>query len=171
MAIGVTLAAIGIGLQAYGMWKQGQAAKRASKYNKNALGASIIEEQIRSDIIADRIRAKKRRTEGIQTARYMKAGVKLEGTPLNVLRDTAAQFEEDLLINENDTRLTIARLRMGIGAERMIGKEAMAAAYIGAGATILQGAGSLYTPTPAPSTTVYGDWSSSPTVDYAPGPY
>jgi hypothetical protein len=169
MAIG--LAALGIGLQAYGMWAQGKAAKKASRYNERTLWAAIAEEQIRSEIIADRIRARKRKMEGIQTARYMKAGVKLEGTPLAVLKDTAAQFEEDLLINENDTRLTIARLRMGIGAERMIGKEAMAAAYIRAGATILQGAGSLYTPTPASSTTVYGDWSSSPTVDYAPGPY
>jgi len=152
------LAAVGIGLQAYGMYRQGQSAKKASDYNRMALDGAIMEENYRSGLIADKIRAKKRRMRGAQTTAYMKAGVRLEGTPLEVLADTAAQFEEDLIMNESDRRLTISRLQMGIGAERMAGKEAMTAAYISAGATILQGAGQYYgSRTPSPSSP-YGYW-------------
>ena len=147
----------GVALQAYGMYRQGKAAKKASQYNSAALNEAIIQENYRAEFIADKLRAKKRRTEGAQIAAYMKAGVRLEGTPLEVLADTAAQFEEELAINESDRRLTISRLRMGIGAERLAGKEAMTAAYISAGATILQEAG-RYFGTPAPSSSPYGYW-------------
>lgn len=150
----------GAGLQAYGFYRQGQAAKEASDYNRWALDESIMEENYRSGLIADKIRARKRRMRGAQVAAFMKAGVRLEGTPLEVIADTAAQFEEELAMNESDRRLTIARLKMGIGAERMAGKEAMTAAYIQAGATILQTAGRYYG-TPSPSTSPYGYWGPS----------
>jgi len=157
------LAAVGVGLQLYGMYRQGKAAKESSDYNRAALQEAIMEENFRSGLIADKIRAKKRRMRGAQTTAYMKAGVRLEGTPLEVLADTAAQFEEDLFMNESDRRLTISRLQMGIGAERMAGKEAMTAAYIGMGSTILQTAGQYYgTRTPSQTSSPYGYWGGPP---------
>ena len=173
MAIGVTLAAIGIGLQAYGIWKQGQAAKKSSNYNARMLRAAILQEEIRSEIIADRIRANKRRMEGIQTARYMKAGVLLEGTPLEVLADTAAQYEEDVAINDYNKRLAIAKLRMGIEAERIKAEEAMTVAILGMGGTIL-GAGAAGRGAGAPTRTTYdyyGYWGSGGKSSYYGSPY
>jgi len=151
--------AAGVALQMYGAYRQGKAAKKASAYNSAVLQEAIAEENYRSGVIADKIRAKKRLMGKGQLAAYMKTGVRLEGTPLEVMADTAAQFEEELVINENDRRLTVARLRMGIGAERMAGKEAMTAAYISTGATILQTAGQYFgSRTPTQTYSPYGYW-------------
>lgn len=157
MAIGAVLAGIGLGLQVFGMLRQAKSAKEAASYNSAALNEAIMWEVYRSEAIADKIRASKRRMKGVQAAAYMKAGVKFEGTPLEVMADTASQFEEELAMNELDTKLTVSRLRMGIGAERIAAREARAAALISVGATILQ-TGAKYYGTRAPSTTPYGYW-------------
>lgn len=154
-----TLAIVGGSIAAYGILRQGMAKKAAAEYNARVMGEGIKETDIKASIIADKIRREKRQIRGIQMARYMRAGVILEGTPLEVLADTAAQYEEDIAINDYNRRLAIARLRMGIEAERIAGKEAMTAAVLGAGVMGMGAAASSQGP--APTQTNYGYWGSS----------
>jgi len=153
----VTLMAIGFGLQAFGQLRQGMASKKAASYNQALLAQAIQEEEYRAEIVANKIREEKRRTEGVQEARYAKAGVKIEGTPLEVLADTAAHFEEDLALNEYNKRAAISRLKLGIAMEQYKADEAMTAAFISAGATVLQGYGAAKTYA-KPTTSTYGYW-------------
>jgi hypothetical protein len=153
----------GSAVAAYGQLRQGLAEKAAHEFNAKLLAEKIKEEGIKAGAVSDKIRARKRRIRGVQTVLYMKAGIKLEGTPLEVLADTAAEFEEDLAMVDYNKRLAINRLRMGVRAQEIAAKEAMTAACISATATALGGAsasrrGSTESP--------YGDWSSNEDYGY-----
>lgn len=153
----ITLMAIGMGLQVFGRLRQGMSSKMASEYDAEVMLEAIRQEEIKADLIADKLRREKRRVGGAQVARYLKAGVKLEGTPLEVMADTAAQFEEDLAITDYNKRVAISRLRAGIAVKEIEAKEAMPTAIISAGATVLQGWG-MYKAGGARISTPYGYW-------------
>jgi len=135
----MSLAAVGIGLTAYGMLRKGMASEAAHEYNAAVLEEEARQEQIRLHFIKERIRRQKAQMMGAQRAGYAKAGVKLEGTPLQVMADTAAQYEKDIIIEDYNTRVTIARKRAGASAERIAGEEAVVSAVTMAGGTVLSG--------------------------------
>ena len=151
-----TLMIVGAAIMVYGQMRQGMAAKAAADYNATMMGRLIGEENVRASLIADRTRRQKRRMEAAQVAGYMKAGVRLEGTPLEVLADTATQYEEDIAISDYNRRIAISRIRAGISAERIRGEEAMTTAQLQSGATILSVASYGRQPSAQPST--YGYW-------------
>lgn len=150
----------GASLMAYGYLRQGMAAKAAADYNAEVNEEQAREEGIRVGIIEDRLRRQKKQAISTQTARFLKAGVKLEGTPLEVLADTATQFEEDIAITKYDARVNVARLQAGAEAQRIAGKEAMFKAGLMAGGTVLSGYGmSASSAAPAATKTAYGYWA------------
>lgn len=150
-------------ISAYGQLRQGMAAKKAAEFNAKVLAEKIKEIQFKAEITADKIRKKKRRVKGIQTVRYAAAGVKIEGTPLEVLADTATEFEQDLAMVDYNKRLAIAGIRMGIEEQQIAAEEAIAAATISAAGTMLGAAASAGYLQRRPS---YGDWSSREPYGY-----
>ena len=91
---------------AFGQIKKGQAEKAAAYYNADVLNEEARQEGIKASLVADNIRRAKRLMSGKQTARYAKAGVKIgTGTTLEVLADTAAQYDRDLAINEYNKKV------------------------------------------------------------------
>jgi hypothetical protein len=153
-------------VSAYGQLRQGLAEKHAHEFNAEVLGQKIKEEEVKAEVTADKIRARKRRMRGIQTALYMKAGVRIEGTPLEVLADTAVMFEQDLAMVDYNKRLALANLRMGIGAQKIAAKEAMTAACISATATALGGAAVPRGGASTPRQSSYGDWETGENYSY-----
>ena len=99
-------------------------------------------------------RAKGRMTSA-QRARYAKAGVLLEGSPLEVIADTAAQYEMDIAANRYNMQLGITTAKYGaeVGvskakSEAQYLKQAAGrtrtAGYWGAGRTLLTSVGKYY---------------------------
>jgi len=160
----MSLAIAATAIMAYGALRNGMAQKASADYNAEVLTERAKQEGIKASIIGDKIRRAKTRMEGTQTAGYAKAGVRIEGTPLSVLVDTATQYEEDIAVNDYNKRVAQAGYTMGAEAEEIKGREATLATALSIGGTILSGAsarkatsaGSSYLGTD-PYTT-YGSW-------------
>jgi len=71
-----------------------------------------------------------------QRALYAKAGVSLEGSPLNVIADTYAQYEMDIAVNKYNTESKVASLEAAATSSRVSG-------FLQAGGTMLTGMASM----------------------------
>ena len=79
-----------------------------------------------------------------QRAAYAKAGVRMEGSPLEVLADTTAQADLDEMIIKHGGYVGERAHQRSAMWERYAGKSAQTAGYIGAGTSLLSGAYSAY---------------------------
>jgi hypothetical protein len=172
-------AAVGTGVAVYGQVQQAKTAKKVGEYNAktaeenakataeaaeyNALAQEeqALQTEMDSRENIRRKRLENRRFQSTQRARFAKAGVTEEGSPLEVMADTAALLEMDAQEVNRQAQIEAARLRAGAretrrtglfqsdqftkqaGFERMYGSRQASAAYIGAGATLLSGASNM----------------------------
>ena len=95
----------GFGLQAYGQYQQGVAAKqmgaaqaRIAEYNARVAEQEGIAAQKAAEYQARMITKEGKRFIASQEVGYAKGGVLFRGTPLTVLEDTAADIEMDKLM-------------------------------------------------------------------------
>jgi hypothetical protein len=162
-AAAATMAGAGIG--AYGQYQAGKAQQAMANYNakvqqqtaeynnKLAQNAAIAEEQAQS-VRSQQMRDDKRRMLSSQRAGFAKTGAAMEGTPLTVLAEQAGMMEHDILLakHESDVRARTYRQEGAMGLwtgrsqaamSRFEGSQAAKAGRIGAGATLLSGAGSV----------------------------
>ena len=181
----------GAGLNAYSMIRQGSAQSaalksqaNAARYNQQAMltNQQIAEQNARavekSGSYAEQIqREKNLKILGAQKTGFSKAGVVMEGTPLDVMAGTAGEMEQDIIAQRYNTDIQAWRYRSqgaGYGSQAdEYGRQAGAdlsmasgpttAGYIGAGATLLTGAGKAVN-------NYYGS-TYDPTKDYKPGGY
>lgn len=79
-----------------------------------------------------------------QRAAYAKAGVRMEGSPLEVLAETQAQADLDQLIIEHGGYVSERAYQRTAMWERRAGRAAQTAGYIGAGTSLLAGAYKAY---------------------------
>ena len=124
-ALGQTLATVGTGLSVMGALRAGQAGQQAATYNAET---ARMEGAMRE--AAQRQQAS-RQLSSIR-AGISKSGARMEGTPLMVLAESAANAEIDAL----NTRFSADR---EVGLQRMRGQEARRAAYWSAGTSLLTG--------------------------------
>lgn len=149
---------IGTGVSAYGQVQAGQAAKAAGDYNAAvARNNQIVAEQQaadaqrRGEVAETEQRRKVRMLAGTQRAALAASGVQLDqGTALDILGDTAAMGELDALtIRNNAEREAYGYRVQGVnfgaeaGLQTMRGQSAMTSGLIGAGGTVLSGAGNV----------------------------
>lgn len=135
-----TIAILGIaaaGVTAFGQIKEGQQRAEAEEFNADVARqqADIIKVRGRLDII----RQKKTAIEFMSTqqALYSKAGVVLTGSPLEVIKESAANAELDILLTEFDTFTEESRLRSeAMERERLAGVERKMG-FVRAGKTLL----------------------------------
>jgi hypothetical protein len=99
-AAGYAITAIGAGASAYGQVQQGHDQARMAAYNAKLAerNAKIAKENATYE--ARQKRKETARLIGKQRALYSKSGVTMEGSPLDVLQETAAQGEMDALMIE-----------------------------------------------------------------------
>ena len=81
-----------------------------------------------------------------QQALYAKCGVRLEGSPLEVIADSYAQYELDIAITKYNTEALVSRYKSAAFASRFGG-------FIKAGTTLLSASGDLFPKTTTTTTT------------------
>jgi len=78
-----------------GQFQQGQSASSAEQFNASVSRANARAVRISADLDIQRQRRQAESFKSSQRAGYAKAGVKFEGSPMDVMIDTAAQLEMD----------------------------------------------------------------------------
>lgn len=128
---------VGMGISAYGSYREGQDAAEASRYNAEMSRLSSEREaqmvEASGALDASRQRKATRTLVGKQKALYGASGVELTGSPLDVMINTAAEGELDAQILEYNTKVKAQTLRYG-GSAQAAYDEKMAGIYETSGA-------------------------------------
>ena len=143
---------------------QGRESQITAEYNAAVSRANAEAIRTSADLDIARQRVAKETYRGAQVTRYASSGVKLEGSPLDAMIDTAAQFELDMMITDFNAKTAQSQqefaaqqsLRAGRSAvllanqqasqQRAQGSAYKRAGYMGAGSTLLQTAADFYKP-------------------------
>lgn len=135
----LALLAVGTAFSAIGAIQQGQAANSAAKYNAAVAGqrATAAKQQAAADM--DKKRRDTVRRLGSIRAAYGASGVTLEGSPLDVLAESAANAELDVLTIKYKGDLEATGYGNEATLETARGQQARTAGYMGAGAALLTG--------------------------------
>ena len=153
----LALGGTGLGLQMKGQYEAGKAARVQSKsqaafneYNAQLAEREAAETQEAAAYEEEKFRKGGERLKARQRALYAKAGVTPEGSPLEVMEQTAVELETDALLIRRGGTLGYQRLTAEAGLERMAGRSALLrgraarrASRIGMFATGLSGASQL----------------------------
>lgn len=153
----IAMGGTGLGLQMKGQYEAGKAAVAQAKSAEawREYNAQLAEREARETQVAAAYEESKFRKGGVrlkarQRARYAKAGVTPEGSPLEVMEQTATELEMDALMIRRGGQLEYQRYTAEAGLERMMGKSALLrgraarrASRWGMAATGLGGAGQL----------------------------
>jgi hypothetical protein len=127
---------IGMGMSAYGQYREGQDAAEASQYNANMarqsseMEAKMVEQS--GELDASRQRKQVSRLIGTQKAYYAGSGVELSGSPLDLMIETAAEGELDAQIMEWNAKTKASAIRYG-GQSQAAYDEKMAGTYARSG--------------------------------------
>lgn len=124
--------ATGLGLQMKGQYEAGKAAETQTKSQAawNEYSARLTEREAAEAQEAAAYEEKKFRRGGErlkarQRVLYAKAGVTPEGSPLEVMEETAAELEMDALMIRRGGQLGYQRYTAEAGLERMAGRSAL----------------------------------------------
>jgi hypothetical protein len=139
-ALGATL--VGTGVQMYGQRQQAKTAERVAERNAKIQENQALQTEMDARENARRQRADSKAKLKTQRSRYAKAGVIMEGSPLEVMAETAGLLELDALEIGRQAKGEATRLRAGAEVSRQDGYDQANALRIASGATLLSGAGS-----------------------------
>ena len=131
----------GSAVSAFGMYQQGQAAKRSAAYNAAIQRNQAIAARQKADYDARRKRSEVETLLARQRAGFAKGGVVLEGTPLEVLEATAEAGELDAQAIIYGGEVGATGYESHAQLSELEGAQAAQAGMVGAGATLLTGAG------------------------------
>lgn len=129
---------IGMGMQAAGGIYQGLQAKYTSEYNAAVAKEEAKTEEVLTEITIQRHRRFAKKLQSAQIARYGAAGVTLEGSPILVMADSAAEAELDEALIKFEGASKAGALRREASLQKMYGKSALYGALISAGQTGVQ---------------------------------
>lgn len=114
-------------------------AGKARAYETNAgiarQEADLIRQRAGLDIARKQKQAK--RFMGRQVASISKAGVLLEGSPLDVIQDSAAEAEMDIMITDYNARLAVQAKMSEADQLKRAAKSERISGYVQAGSTLL----------------------------------
>jgi len=143
---------------------QGREASITSEYNAAVSRANAEAIRTSADFDIARQRVAKETLRGAQVTRYAAGGVKLEGSPLDVLIDSAAQAELDIMITDFNAKTAQSQQEFAAQQSERAGRSAVLlataqakqqrsqasyyqrAGYIGAGSKIFETAADFYKP-------------------------
>lgn len=151
--IGIVLAAAGALTSAVGAIQQGQAAKEQARFNaaiseRNALISEQEAEIARRNAAVEEetLRRRQRLLRGSQRAAAGASGLELEGSPLLLVAEAAAEGEVEVLairfagtVDEQRALSQAAIDRLNADALRLKGARAQTAGFLTAGASLLTG--------------------------------
>jgi hypothetical protein len=123
--------------------QQAKTAKAIGRWNAQAAENQARQTEMDAAEGMRRKRKENARFLASQRARYAKAGVLEEGTPLELLAENAGNLEMEALDYQRQTRIQAAGLRAGGRMERDMANAQARAAQIGAGSSLLSGAATV----------------------------
>lgn len=140
----MAMAIAGTVMAVMGALQQGKAASNAAKHNAavNDRNALIARQQAEEDV--NRQRRDTRRRMGSIRARYGASGVTLEGSPLDVIEDSAAEAELDALTIQHQGELKAQGFDINASMDRTRAKVERQAGFMKAGTALLSGASKAY---------------------------
>lgn len=142
-------------LQSIGEFQEGEARAQAQEFNASIARNEIKIGQAARDLERKRERRKLENFLSTQQALFAKSGVKLEGSPIDVLEETATQGELDILIADINESINQSRLQSEIEQRGIAAGAARRTGRIRAGKTLLTTAvktAGLFTPSETTTT-------------------
>lgn len=138
------IAGVGAAVSFYGAQEEARAAQRAARLNAQSAerNAMLAREKAAED--EKMFRLSFRREQESNIAQIAASGVKLEGSPMEVLRDNAAQAEGDALRIRKYGEIERESYLRQAHAFRVGGKNAQTAGQIGGAAALIGGAKNYY---------------------------
>lgn len=143
MAIAAITSAVGTGISVMGQMEAGKAQQKWAEYNAAVAERDAETARLNAEYEAGLYRKDTERILSRQRALFGKAGVTLEGSPLLLMAETAAEGEMDALMIERGGKIQAERYRSEAMLSRMSGKMYRRAGYYGAGSTLLTGIGGM----------------------------
>lgn len=152
-----TMGGVGMGLGLLGQYQAGKSAEQQAEsqaawheYNAQLAEREARETQEAAAYEEEKLRKGGVRLKATQRARYAKAGVGFEGSPLDVLEQTAYELETEALMIRRGGQAGYQRYTAEAGLQRIAGKSALLkgrakrrASYWGMGETALTGGAGL----------------------------
>ena len=140
LGITLALAAGSTALQFVGQRKEAKAAEQAAEFNAKVAENEAIKEELEGREQRHRDRIAGKRFKARQRSRILKSGVTLEGSPLELLAETATN--EQIAISDAKRASGIQQdiFRGTAELERFGGRAARSAGNIAAAGTLLSGA-------------------------------
>lgn len=138
MSFGSALSLLGGAFTAAGQIQESASVAAVEESNAAVATSEGIIAESTGKFEAKRIRKEKRIFTSEQEASFAKAGVKLTGSPLEVLEDTIATFEEDAILTEQNAQIEKSRLTSEAETKSRRAREIREAALPRAAATLLQ---------------------------------
>lgn len=134
---------VGSAVSAIGAIREGNAAADAANYNANAAAQNALYARQQAAEEEQQVRIMGRKTMGSMRAAYGASGVTMEGSPMDVLAESAAAMERDAL----NVRRAGERRAQGFEAESSMERRkagyAKTQGYLGAAGSLLSGGGNI----------------------------
>jgi hypothetical protein len=141
VAVGTTV--VGTGVSVYGQMQQAKTAKKMGEYNAKLAENQALQTEMDSREQLRRSSIGNKRIMATQRVSYAKAGVDTAGTPLAIMAESAGNLKLANLDYSRQVDQKVTGLYGQAGADRALGAQQARAAYIGAGASLLQGTASV----------------------------
>lgn len=146
VVVAVSAIVISTGVSVYGQVQAAKTAKATGKYNAKVAENQAIQTEMDAAENIRRQRIANRKAMSMQAGRFAGAGVVInEGTPLELLSESAATLELEVQDYNRNARLQGQNLRAQGAMALYTGKQQAQAYQIGAVSTLLEGVGQAAT--------------------------
>ena len=126
-------------LSAVGTLRQARAAADTAEYNAQVVELEAKAAKISGEREVEKLKREKRLTAAEQKVAYAKGGVRLVGSPFEVLSETATQYQLDIEAQKYTTKVGISRAQTEAQIYRQRAGAYRTAGMIGFGTTLLTG--------------------------------
>lgn len=138
-----SLGALGGVVGAAGALSSGAQQSALSEYNAKVSEANALATKQASLEEEDKHRQNAHRLLSDQAGTFAASGVDLEGSPLEIMSQTAAQAERDAITIRNSGSVAEAQQRSQAAMDRLSAKSATSSSYWKAGSSLLTGVSSM----------------------------
>ena len=161
------VAAVGVGLSAYGMYMQGQTAAMSASLAKGADYYEAEQYEKQGQQQAEYLQRRSTRTEGANLASGAASGVDVTtGSPAMAILDQVTQDQKSIAITLSNAQHKALAARMAGDQGVLLGGQREEAANIGAAAGILSGGARLYGMTQRGNSTGGNQYAGPDNFDY-----
>lgn len=133
------MAGAGTGMQAGGQYQQARTQAQIMDYNAKVADQNAAAAKQQADYETDKMKSRQEKLLGRQRALYAKSGVRFEGSPLLVMKETAGEGEQDVQEKKREAALESALKRSKAGLLHFKADAERDAGILNTGRTLLTG--------------------------------